>query len=236
MVRIDMKKSLISFFCFISLIQSPISFSKSLGLSIDGENIFDDQIPGAGNQGINANQNLVAMNVWVDDPGWRDIDGDFIHDDCDNDSDPLTGFNDRFNVCSGIDENQASKNMDPTGSCKLVTYPESVINKNKFDNVCGEGWSLYGWSARGNHNTKNRCKDLIPRGTIRTGGKKTFLIQFTNRHDGGNWVGARRYDFGHKWTMSSVGSLIQHSHHTLYQNFLRDGNLSDSAANVCYKN
>ena len=236
MVRIDMKKSLISFFCFISLIQSPISFSKSLGLSIDGENIFDDQIPGAGNQGINANQNLVAMNIWVDDPDWRDIDGDFIHDDCDNDSDPLTGFNDRFNVCSGIDENQASKNMDPTGSCKLVTYPESVINKNKFDNVCGEGWSLYGWSAIGNHNTKNRCKDLIPRGTIRTGGKKTFLIQFTNRHDGGNWVGARTYDFGHKWTMSSVGSLIQHSHHTLYQNFLRDGNLSDSAANVCYKN
>jgi len=235
MVKIDMKRILKCFFCFLTLIVSPTSFSKSLGLSIDGENIFDDQIPGAGNQGINANQELVALNIWVDDPGWRDIDGDFIHDDCDNDPND-SGEDGRFNVCSGVDENEASKNIDPTGSCKLVTYPESVINRNNFDNVCGEGWSLYGWSERGNHNTKSRCQDLIPRGTIKTSGKKTFRIQFTNRHDGGSWVTARRYDFGHKWTMASVGSLIQNSHHSLYNNFRSEGSLSDSAANVCYKN
>jgi len=36
--------------------------------------------------------------------------------------------------------------------------------------------------------------------------------------------------------MASVGSLIQNSHHNLYNNFRSDGRLSDSAANVCYKN
>ena len=219
-------------FFFIGYLILGNADSSSLGLAIDGKSVFGNEVLNAGGLGNNDAQGVMPFaNIGPGDLGWLDADNDFIHDACDNDP---SNHKDRNNLCTGIDEGSAALNMDPTGSCKLVTYPESKINHDNEGQGCGTGWHL---SSSGS--TFGRCANLIPRGVVHTAGKKTYGIQFTNMTIGTQWFRAGWADKGHQWTLNNVAWYMRGGSSSRTKNIYTNRRLtptfSDTWANVCIK-